>query len=61
VDTSDAFYGRCSGCDEIKHVTADGTVHEHNDYEGDGTSLVVVRCPGSGRPPRDTDEDLAVV
>jgi hypothetical protein len=54
--TSRAGYGRCSGCNEIKHVAADGTVNEHNRYDSEGTSLTTVRCPGSRRPRLDPDE-----
>jgi hypothetical protein len=51
-----ADYGRCSGCREIKHVAADGTVDDHNRYDSEGTSVAIVRCPGSGRPALDADE-----
>ena len=57
MDTSDVGYGRCGGCNELKHVTAGGTVAEHNGYDTDGTSVAVVRCPGSGRPPLDTEQE----
>ena len=33
MDTSGVTYGRCSGCKEIKHLRADGTIAEHN-FEG---------------------------
>jgi hypothetical protein len=55
VTTDNAGYGRCSSCDEIKRIAADGTVHEHNRYDGQGTSVAVIRCPGSGRPPLNPD------
>src|SRR4051794_37258823 len=32
MDTSDVYYGRCGGCNELKHVMAGGTVAEHNGY-----------------------------
>jgi hypothetical protein len=60
MDTLDVAYGRCSGCHELKHV-AGGTVTNHNGYDTDGTSVAVVRCPGSGRPPVDVDEEVAPV
>jgi hypothetical protein len=46
-------YGRCGGCDQIKHVAPDGIVQVHNSYSADGTALVIVLCPGSGAPPVD--------
>jgi hypothetical protein len=61
MDTPDVDYGRCSGCNELKHVIAGGTVAEHNGYITDGTSVAVVRCPGSGRPPADAEEEVAPV
>jgi len=51
METSDVGYGRCSGCREIKHVRADGTVAAHNGYDTDGTAVAVIRCPGSDRAP----------
>ena len=53
MDTPGAGYGRCSACNEIKYVMADGTVAAHNQYHSEGTSVAVVRCPGSGREPLD--------
>jgi len=61
MDTADVYYGRCSGCNELKHVKAGGTMAEHNGYDTDGTSVAVVRCPGSGRPPVDAEEEVAPV
>jgi hypothetical protein len=58
METLDVDYGRCSGCHELKHV-AGGIVAEHNGYDTDGTSVTVVRCPGSGRPPVDAEEEVA--
>jgi hypothetical protein len=55
MGTYAAGYGRCSGCNEIKHVAADGTVNAHNRYDSAGTSLTAFRCPGSGRPQLDAD------
>jgi hypothetical protein len=60
MDTPDVDYGRCSGCHELKHVIAGGVV-DHNGYDTDGTSVAVVRCPGSGRPPVDVEEEAAPV
>jgi hypothetical protein len=60
METLDVDYGRCSGCHELKHV-AGGIVAEHNGYDTDGTSVAVVRCPGSGRPPVDAGEEAAPV
>lgn len=48
--TENAEYGRCPGCRKIKHLVADGAVAAHNRYDHRGTSVTVVRCPGSGRP-----------
>ena len=59
MDTLDVGYGRCSGCNELKHVIAGGTVAEHNGYDAAGTSVAVVRCPGSGHPPMDAQEEVA--
>jgi hypothetical protein len=56
MDTPDVSYGRCSHCNELKHVMADGTVAEHNDYNAEGMSVAAVRCPGSGRPAVDAEE-----
>jgi hypothetical protein len=47
------LYGRCAYCDEIKHVTPDGVLHDHNTYDTTGTAPVAVRCPGSGTRPTD--------
>jgi hypothetical protein len=58
MGTPGADYGRCSDCNEIKHVTADGIVAEHNQYDSEGTAVAVVRCPGSGREPLDAEEDV---
>ena len=58
MDTPGAGYGRCSDCNEIKHVMADGTVAAHNQYHSEGTSVAVVRCAGSGREPLDAKEEI---
>ncbi len=50
-------YGRCAGCAEIKQVTPDGVVQVHNSYRADGTSVVVLRGPGSDAPPVDLTID----
>ena len=60
MDTPDIDYGRCSVCHELKHVITGGIV-DHNGYDTDGTSVAVVRCPGSGRPPVDAEEEVAPV
>jgi hypothetical protein len=54
-------YGRCSGCHEIKHVAADGTVDAHNRYDAEGITAAVVRCPGSHRPPVDEAAEIDTV
>ena len=59
MDTLDVGYGRCSGCHELKHVMAGATVAQHNGYDADGTLVTVVRCPGSGRPPLDAEQEVA--
>jgi hypothetical protein len=59
MNTSEVGYGRCSGCNQVKHVMADGTVALHNGYDTEGMSVAVVRCPGSGRPPVDAGEETA--
>ena len=58
MNTTRAIYGRCSGCNELKHMTADATVADHNGYDTEGTSVAVVRCPGSGRPPVDAQDEV---
>jgi hypothetical protein len=57
MDTSGVTYGRCSGCKEIKHLRADGTIADHNGCDTEGTSVAVIRCPGSGRPHLDVEEE----
>jgi hypothetical protein len=47
---SHPHYGTCSGCRQLKHVTADGRVREHNQYRATGTVVVPLRCRGSGAP-----------
>ena len=59
METSYVGYGRCSGCQEIKHVRADGTVAAHNGYDTDGTAVAVIRCPGSNRAPVADEEKVA--
>ena len=56
IDSS-AGYGRCGDCNELKHVTPDGVVHVHNRYRTSGTTLVALRCPGSGSRPVDAKQD----
>ncbi|MDT7707970.1 MAG: hypothetical protein QOG20_3577 [Pseudonocardiales bacterium] len=41
-------YGTCVGCQQLKHVTADGLVREHNRFEATGTVVSPSRCAGSG-------------
>jgi hypothetical protein len=55
VDTPRARYARCSGCAEIKDLTPDGLLRDHNRYRADGTSVEVERCPGSGRRPQEAE------
>jgi hypothetical protein len=52
-----ARYGRCGDCGELKHVTPEGVMHEHNRYGTRGTSLVASRCTGSGSRPVDPTRD----
>ena len=59
METFDVSYGRCSGCHEIKHVRADGNVAAHNGYDTEGTSVAVIRCPGSNRAPVADEEKVA--
>ena len=61
MDTPVVSYGHCSACHELKHVVAGGLVAGHNGYDTDGTSVTVVRCPGSGRPPVDAEKEVAAV
>ena len=39
-------------------MTADATVADHNGYHTEGTSVTVVRCPGSGLPPLDAQAEV---
>jgi hypothetical protein len=55
MDTPDARYARCAGCAEIKDLTADGLLRDHNRYSADGTSIKVARCSGSGRRPQEAE------
>jgi hypothetical protein len=41
-------YGTCSGCQQLKHVTAEGLVRVHNRFEATGTVVSPYRCSGSG-------------
>jgi hypothetical protein len=41
-------YGTCAGCQQLKHVTADGLVRIHNRFEATGTVVSPSRCSGSG-------------
>ena len=45
---SHPHYGTCSGCHQLKHVTADGLVRDHNQYRVTGTVVSPLRCSGSG-------------
>lgn len=44
---SHPHYGTCPGCRQLKHVTADGLVREHNRYRATGTVVSSLRCSGS--------------
>jgi len=55
MDTSRAQYARCPACSEIKDLTPDGLLRDHNRYRADGTAVEVERCPGSGRRPQDAE------
>ena len=55
--TTTPGYGRCAGCDEIKQVTPDGVVQAHNGYRVDGSTVITLRCPGSGARPADLEPD----
>jgi hypothetical protein len=55
MDTS--CYARCADCDEIKPLAADGVLHDHTRFRAHGMSVAALRCPGSGRPPRDAAAD----
>ena len=59
METSDVVYGRCSACQEIKYVRADGTVADHNGYDVHGSSVAVIRCPGSKQAPVADEEKVA--
>jgi hypothetical protein len=41
-------YGTCAGCQQLKHVTAEGFVRDHNRFEAIGTVVSPSRCSGSG-------------
>lgn len=41
-------YGTCGGCQQLKHVTADGLLRDHNRFEANGTVVSPSRCSGSG-------------
>jgi len=41
-------YGTCDDCRQLKHVTADGLVHDHNKFRSTGTAVASLRCGGSG-------------
>lgn len=41
-------YGTCGSCHQLKHVSADGLVREHNSYRTTGTVVSPLRCAGSG-------------
>jgi hypothetical protein len=45
---SHPYYGTCSGCRQLKHVTAEGLVRDHNRYRATGTVVTPLRCSGSG-------------
>ncbi len=48
-DPAHLAYGTCAGCQQLKHVTADGLVRVHNRFEATGTVVWPSRCRGSGR------------
>jgi membrane-bound inhibitor of C-type lysozyme len=41
-------YGTCAGCQQLKHVTTEGLVRDHNRFEATGTVVFRSRCSGSG-------------
>lgn len=41
-------YGTCGGCQQLKHVTAEGLLRDHNRFEATGTVVSPSRCSGSG-------------
>ena len=41
-------YGTCRDCHQLKHVTADGMVRDHNRFRATGTVVTPLRCSGSG-------------
>jgi hypothetical protein len=45
---SHPHYGTCGTCLQLKHVTADGLVRDHNRYRATGTVVSPLRCSGSG-------------
>jgi hypothetical protein len=45
---SHPYYGTCGGCHQLKHVTPDGVVRDHNRYRVTGTVVSPLRCTGSG-------------
>ena len=45
---SHPYYGTCSGCRQLKHVSRHGVIHDHNRYRATGTVIVQLRCAGSG-------------
>ncbi len=56
---SHPHYGTCSGCHQLKHVTADGLVRDHNRYRVTGTVVVAaalqrfrIALPGAHRARR---------
>ena len=42
------YYGTCGVCRQLKHVTPDGLVRDHNRYRATGTVVSPLRCAGSG-------------
>lgn len=48
IPRSHPHYGTCPGCHQLKHVTADGLVRDHNWYRANGTVVSSLRCTGSG-------------
>jgi hypothetical protein len=43
-------YGTCGGCQQLKHVAADGLLRDHNRFEATGSVVSPLRCSGSGTP-----------
>lgn len=52
-------YGTCGGCQQLKHVTAEGLVRDHNRFEATGTVVSPSRCSGSGTSYLEAGDRLA--